>query len=379
RDIFTRETLLMFGLWIWMCITLAYAWQVPLFAGHMEDGTARLIQITKILLMTFVTMLLVTSRERLRQIVLVIGMSFGIRALWSIFFILRTGGQSRIYGPHDSFIEDNNDFALALNMILPLLYFSIAGETKRWVRNCLRLCFGATILCVVLTYSRGGLLGLAVVLFLIAMMSRYRMIAAAMVAAAALLTVSFAPPAWISRMDSLAHGELDTSAMQRLITWRTGWNLVMDYPITGGGLETYPDVAVFHRYQPEPLPRGRESEGPHSIYFQVLGELGFPGLALFLLLLGCCLYSMRHLRHSARRRSPTHWVVPYTRMFEVSLAAFAVSGAFLGRAYFDLWFEIVACIVVLRLLYRRELAAESNQRTREAGLEQERELSEAWA
>ncbi|HEX7287831.1 MAG TPA: DUF5935 domain-containing protein, partial [Candidatus Angelobacter sp.] len=47
RDIFTRETLLMFGLWIWMCITLAYAWQVPLFAGHMEDGTARLIQITK--------------------------------------------------------------------------------------------------------------------------------------------------------------------------------------------------------------------------------------------------------------------------------------------------------------------------------------------
>jgi hypothetical protein len=72
-------------------------------------------------------------------------------------------------------------------------------------------------------------------------------------------------------------------------------------------------------------------------------------------------------------------VVPYTRMFEVSLAAFVVSGAFLGRAYFDLWFEIVAGIVVLGVLYRRELAEEAGQRTKEAGFERERELSEAWA
>lgn len=173
-----------------------------------------------------------------------------------------------------------------------------------------------------------------------------------------MLVLSFAPQKWTDRMSGMAQGTVDESEQQRLITWRMGWNLAMDYPITGAGLEAYPDVAVFQHYQPEPLPRGRKSEGPHSIYFQMLGEQGFVGLGLFVLLLGGCLFSLYTLRRSARRRSPTHWAIPYTRMLQVSLAAFVVSGATLGRAYFDLWYEVVACIVVLQLLYRRELAEE---------------------
>lgn len=369
RNIFTRESVLILALWAWMVFTLVYASQVPLFAGHIQDGTARLIQITKILLMTVVTMLLVNSRPRLRQLVMVIALSLGLRAVWGGIFGIRTGGEFRVYGPNDSFVADNNDFALALNMILPLLYFLIASESKRWVRNGLWLCFLASVVCVILTYSRGGLLGLATVLFLIAMMSRYRIVALALLGATALLIVSFAPEAWTHRMDSMAHGKVDSSEEQRLIAWRTGWNLAMDYPITGGGLEAYPDVVVFQRYQPEEMPGGRESAGPHSIYFQVLGEQGFVGLALFLALLGSCFFSMRGLRRRARSRSPAHWVIPYTRMFEVSLAAFAVSGAFLGKAYFDLWYEIVACMVVLQVLYQREVAEQSRQTDIEAQAE----------
>lgn len=375
RDIFTRESALILMLWLWMCVTLVCALQVPLFAGHIQDGTDRLIQITKILLMTFVTMLAVNSRTRLRQLVLVIALSLGVRAVWASIFGIRTGGEFRVYGPHDSFLSDNNDFALALNMTLPLIYFLIPSEPRRWARYGLWLCFLASILCVILTYSRGGLLGLATVLFLIAMISRYRIIAVASLAMVVLLTLSFAPQAWTDRMERMAHGEVDSSMMQRLIAWRTGWNLAMDYPITGGGLEAYPDVAVFQHYQPEKMPGGRASSGPHSIYFQVVGELGFPGLALFLLLLGSCLLSLRSLRYQARRRDRSHWAIPYTRMFEVSLAAFAVSGAFLGRAYFDLWFEIVACIVVLRLLCRREAA----EQLAEADIDVEPELSAVQA
>ena len=375
KDIFTRESLLMILLWIWMCISLVYALQVPLFAGHIQDGTARLVQITKILLMTFVTVMVANSPQRLRQLVIVIALSLGVRAVWAAIFGFRTGGEFRVYGPHDSFMADNNDFALALNMTLPLLCFLVPGEPRRWARIGLRICFFASILCVIFTYSRGGLLGLVTVLFLIAMMSRYRIPALFFMGAVFLVAVSFAPQAWNDRMDKMARGEVDSSETQRLIAWRTGWNLAMDYPITGGGLEAYPDVSVFQHYQPEEMPGGRESSGPHSVYFQVLGELGFPGLALFLLLLGSCFVSLHRLRNRAKRLDRSHWVIPFTRMFEVSLAAFAVSGAFLGRAYFDLWFEIVACIVVLRLLYRRE-ATEGVKRIE---IEVEPELSTAQA
>lgn len=375
RRIVSRESVLLILLWIWMCISLLYAMQIPLFAGHIEDGTDRLSQITKILLMTFVTMIVVNSPDRLRQLVLVIGLSLGVRALWVSIFGVQTGGEFRVYGPQDSFLADNNDFALGLNMTLPLLYFLIPSEPRRWARNILWLCFIAGIFCVLLTYSRGGLLGLGTVLFLIAMMSRYRIPALLLIGAAGLLVVSFAPQAWNNRMDRAAHGEVDSSMMQRMIAWRTGWNLAMDFPITGGGLEAYPDVTVFKHYQPEEMPGGRESSGPHSIYFQVLGELGFPGLFLFLLLLGSCFLSLQSLRRRAKRRDPAHWAIAYCKMFSVSLTAFLVSGAFLGRAYFDLWYEMVACIVVLRLLYRREEAQVETQ----IEIEVEPELSPAQA
>jgi probable O-glycosylation ligase (exosortase A-associated) len=322
-------------------------------------------------------MLVVNSEDRLRKLVLVMGLSLGMRALTDAIFGFRTGGEFRVYGPPDTFMEDNNDFALALNMILPLLYYASLGEPRRWLKVALRVCFVAGILSVILTYSRGGLLGLATVLLLIAGMSRYRFISAAVIGAAALLVLSFAPQAWTDRMTKMANGEVDSSAKQRLIGWRTGWNLVMDYPLTGGGLSAYPDVTVFRQYQPEPMPGGRASEGPHSIYFQVLGEQGFPGLALFVFLLGSCLVSMHSLRHKARRRSPSHWIIPFTRMLEVSLAAYVVSGAFLGRAYFDLWYEIAACVVVVQLLYRKELREDRLQiEARQEDREHEKELGE---
>lgn len=377
RGIWVRESVLILAVWGWMVVTLVHAAQVPLFAGHIQEGTDRLIQIAKILLMTFVTILLVTSKTRLRQLVLVIALSLGVRAVWAGLFGIETGGQSRVYGPHDSFLEDNNDFALALNMTLPLLYYLIADEPRRWARYGLWLCFVASILCVLLTYSRGGLLGLSTVLILIAMTSRYRVVSLAGLAAVVPLVFMLAPQQWTDRMDKMFHGEVDSSMQQRLIGWRTGWNLVMDYPVTGGGLEAYPDVVVFRHYQPEEMPGGRESEGPHSIYFQMLGEHGFVGLALFLFLLGSSMLSMRRLRRQARRRSPAHWAIPYTRMLEASLAAYAVSGATLGRAYFDLWYEIVACIVALKLLYRGETMEQQAEPEPEQDLPLEQELAVA--
>lgn len=366
RNSLSRESLLILALWLWMIVTLICAAQVPLFAGHIPDGTDRLIQITKILLMTFVAMLLVNSKLRLRQLVLVIALSLGGRAVWAAIWGLGNGGEFRVYGPHGSFLEDNNDFALALNMALPLLYYLIPGEKRRWARWGLWLCFLGSILCVLLSYSRGGLLGLATVLFLITMASRYRIAAMAVLVTSTLLVLSFAPQKWTDRMDHMIHGDIDSSGQQRLVAWRTGWNLVMDHPIVGGGLEAYPDVVVFRHYQPEEMPGGRESEGPHSIYFQVLGEQGFVGLALFLMLLGSCILTVRGVRRRAKKQSASHWVIPYTRMFQASLAAFMVSGAFLGRAYFDMWYEIVACIVVMKLLYSRELA-EQGARTAVSG------------
>ncbi|HKV62618.1 MAG TPA: putative O-glycosylation ligase, exosortase A system-associated [Candidatus Acidoferrum sp.] len=360
------ETLLLAGLWLWFCVTYLHAMQVPLFEGHLADAKLEWIRVSKVLLITFAMILLVTSHQRLKSLVMVTAMSFGILAIKGAVFGFRTSGESRVWGPPDSFITDNNSFALAVNMSLPMLLFLARDEKRRALRWLLYLAFACGVLSVALTYSRGGLLGLAAVLFAISLKSRYKLISGFLVATAFFGVLTFAPPQWMARMAGLAHGDVDMSGHQRLVSWGTSWNFAMDYPITGGSFNALPDVEIFQRYQTEPLPGGFLSSGPHSIYFQTLEEQGFVGLGLYLVLVGSCWASLLSLRRRAARSPSTQWVVPYTHMIEVSLFGFLVSGAFLGLANFDLFYQLIAMVIILKMLYRSEVAAPAPVRAEES-------------
>src|SRR5205807_3589758 len=139
----------------------------------------------------------------------------------------------RVWGPPDSFIADNNAFGLAVNMSLPMLFFLAHDEKRRPYRLLLHLAFACGILSVVLTYSRGGLLGLAAVILALTLKSRYKLVGAFLVALSFVGVITFAPPQWMSRMTGLAHGDVDMSGDQRLGSWGTPWNSAMDYPIPG--------------------------------------------------------------------------------------------------------------------------------------------------
>ena len=351
------ETLLLIGLWIWFCITFVHAMQVPLFEGHLDDAKREMIRVSKVLLITFAMILLVTSQKKFKNLVIVTAMSFGVLAIKGAVFGFRTGGESRVWGPPDSFIADNNAFGLAVNMSLPMLLYLARDEQRRWIRWLYYLAFACGILSVVLTYSRGGLLGLAAVLFAITIRSRYKVLSGFVGAFALFAVITFLPQSWMDRMGGMAHGQVDNSELQRLVAWRTSWNFAMDYPITGGSFNALPNVELFQRYQPEPLPLGYLSTAPHSIYFQMLEEQGFVGLGLYLVLVASCWISLASLKRKARR-SPSHqWVISYAQMIQVSLLAFLVSGAFLGLANFDLFYQLVAMVILLKILYRSDAPA----------------------
>jgi putative inorganic carbon (HCO3(-)) transporter len=353
RHMFTREVVLLLILWVWFGITLIHAMNVPLFIGHIDDATDQMLTVSKILLMTLMTVLLVNSRERLHNLLLVIAFSFGVRAIFATVFGYQTGGQFKVYGPPGTFIADNNDFALALNMALGLMFFLTRSESRPLLRRLLWICFFSSIVCVLLSYSRGGLLGLAVAIGLIAVRSKRKLLASTFLFVGVILVMGFATATWKGRMGDFAQGNLDESAQQRLVSWRFAINLAKDYPVTGGGFETFPDVRVFQRYTKEQLPGGFLSTGPHSIYFQLLGEQGYVGLGLFLLLVTSMGLTLRRVRRSARAAA-AQWVVPYAYLIETGLVAYLVSGAFLGRAYFDLFYQLVALTVILKILVRQE-------------------------
>jgi probable O-glycosylation ligase (exosortase A-associated) len=348
-NIFTRETIFLILAWCWFAVTIFHASTVPEFSAHIVPGMAQLVRVSKVLLATFLTILLVTSRDRLRNLYLVLALSIGVIALKGAAFGARTGGESRVWGPPDSFLADNNDLALATNMALPILFFLAAEEKRRWLRILLRLAFVCGIVSVLLSYSRGGLLGLIIVLTSVALMSRHKLLTFAFVVICGFLVFAYAPGTWMERMKGFYHGNIDRSAEGRLNAWRFALVLTEHYPITGGGFETFtPDL--FEHYTPWLF-----FAGPHSIYFQTLGEQGYVGLALFLGLLSSCWLSLRRLSRLAKQIPSLAWAGPYAYMLRASLLAYMISGAFLPRAYFDFFYTLVATIIIMKVICEREL------------------------
>ena len=159
----------------------------------------------------------------------------------------------------------------------------------------------------------------------------------------------FMPDAWHDRMRSIETYQEDESAMGRIYTWQMAFNLANDR-LLGGGFEMW-QAETFERYSPD----NKTPHDAHSIYFKVLGEHGWLGLLLFLavgfLAWRTGSWTIRH----AREHPDLRWLSDFARMIQVSLAAFAAGGAFLGLSYFDLYWHLIAMLVIGKMLLQQAL------------------------
>jgi putative inorganic carbon (hco3(-)) transporter len=348
----TREVGLLTALWIWFTVTSVFSVNAPEFMHHAADTLDKWHFVSKILLMTICMIPVVSSFARLRYLILTIAGCFGFYVVKAIPFLIATRGVYRLYGPERSMIGDNTDFGLALTMTLPLYFYLAQAETKRWLKLLLALVFVLTVPVIFFTYSRGALVGLTAVFFVMLLWSRRRLALVPVVVLAVVLAMYFAPESWRQRMDPTRDDAVDGSAQIRLQVWAFARALAADYPVTGGGFGTFTEE-LYTRYWPGRL--GGTIYGPHSVYFQVLGEHGYVGLSLYLMLILSSLLTTRRLRKTARSRGDTE-VALYAQMLQLSLVGFLVSGLFLGRAYFDYFFALIACITCLGGIARERWA-----------------------
>jgi putative inorganic carbon (hco3(-)) transporter len=349
----SRELGLVIILWVWFTITTVVSTSLPEFTHHAPETWERWTFVSKIMLMTVCMVPIVNTFERLRYLVLTIAACFGFYVLKVIPFVIATGGEFRLYGPERSMIGDNNDFGLALNMTLPLFFFLAQTEMRRWPKRFFAVMFMLTIPAVFFTYSRGALVGLSAVFLMMLLRSRRRLALVPVAALGLIVALTFAPAAWQERMDLTSSEAVDASAQSRLHAWAYAYALATEYPITGGGFATFTEE-LYQRYWPGQI---GNIYGAHSVYFQVLAEHGFVGLGLYMLLVLSCFLRTGRLRKAALAADDRQ-VAQYAQMLQLSLVGFLVSGIFLGRAYFDYYFTIVACVVILDRASRDRWAAQ---------------------
>jgi len=326
-------TLLLFMLW--MGVTSAFA-IYPDLIGEM------LRRVMKIQFMIFVTLALLHTRKHVEIFLWIIVGCLGFYGIKGAIFTLMRSGEHRVWGPAGSFIEGNNELALALVMTIPLIKYLHGIQTNQWIRWGL---VAAMILCAMATlgtYSRGAFIAIVAMAGFLWIRNSRKLVFGSALMIVGVTLLAFMPAAWTSRMYTIENYQLDASATGRLNAWQMAFNLARDR-LPGGGFEVA-QSEVFAYYAPDP----NAIHAAHSIYFQVLGEHGFIGLALFMAFWFFTWRSAGWVRKHARRSPETQWASELAAMVQVSLVGYFVGGAFLSLAYFDLPYNMMIAILVCR-------------------------------
>jgi probable O-glycosylation ligase (exosortase A-associated) len=351
-------TVLWLAMVFWMCVTSLFALNTP------SAVLDRLVFVMKIHLMLLVTLMLVLDAKQLRTLVVVVTLSVAFFGIKGGLFTLVTGGGYRVSGPPGGMLGGNNEFATAMVALVPFLYWMRQTVDHRWLRHALTLSIVLSIFAILGTQSRGALLAIVAMAVFMGLKSQHPFRMTLLMVGGLAVAIGFMPDSWTQRMDTIGTYQEDTSAMSRLWTWTTLFNAAVDRPLVGAGFRADAS-AIFLRYAPAGGQWGMFSGldkvwVAHSIYFQMLGEHGFVGLALYLALwITVWVQAGRLARQAQQLPALASWLPLLMRMTQVSLVGYSVGGAFLSLAYLDLPYYFMAYVILAQTLVQRTQTSES--------------------
>lgn len=317
----------------WMVVT-------TIFSLWPEDSLVMLNRVWKIMLMTVVTIMLIKTKKQINLLIWAMVLSIGFFGTKGGLFTLVTGANFLVWGPPGSYIEGNNEVALAFITIIPVMYYLYLTAENKWVRRGMGLAMLLCGMAALGSYSRGALLGILAMLLFLWIKSPKKLLVGGVVVCLLPLALMFMPEQWFTRMETIETYQQDASAMGRINGWTMAFNLANDRPMVGGGFEIYNPV-VFAVYAPIP----EQVIAAHSIYFQALGEHGWFGLGLYLLLAFLTWRKAAWIIRVTKDWKEYQWAGTLSRMIQVSMVGFGVGGAFLSLLYYDVPYYLIAAVV----------------------------------
>jgi putative inorganic carbon (HCO3(-)) transporter len=325
-------TLILFTLW--MTVTCV-------FSLESERAWLEWNRVMKTMVMVLITIMTVRTRSDVKILAVTVALSLGFWGFKSGLFTLLSGGSSGMIGPAGSYITDNNTLALALVTTVPLLVYVASRAPSKWLRWGVLGLAALTAIAALGSYSRGALLGSVAMAAFLWLKSHSKVKTGAIILLLAPVIYMSMPEQWVGRMHTIDNYKEDGSALGRINAWKFAVNVANHFPF-GGGYQVF-TPRMFLSYAPNPT----DYHVAHSIYFQVLGEHGYVGLLLFLLLFLFTWRTGSRVIRYCHNQPELAWAAMLARMCQVSLIGYLTSGAFLSLAYYDLIYYIIAMLVLL--------------------------------
>ncbi|MEZ0148387.1 MAG: putative O-glycosylation ligase, exosortase A system-associated [Candidatus Reddybacter sp.] len=322
-----------FLLWFYFLITTTQAYY-PALAWE------RLLVVSKIFIPLIFCLILINTREKLLYLIITIACSIGVVAVKGGIFAVLSGFSHRVYGPPATQFYENNAFAIAVLIAMPMLLLWSRETTSKRIRlgimGAIPLMFAAALS----SWSRGALLTMAVLTLMLIWHSKRKYLAIPLLMAGVYFSIDFLPEEWFNRMNTLQTYEADESAMSRIEAWTDGWNHTLQHPFVGAGFEGWRYVTM---------------RDWHNAYVEIFSEHGFIAFGMWLSLIIGTLANLTFLPRKVRGVEGMEWVGNYCYMLRLSLVAYCVGVLFLGLSYWDILYQLVFIAVLVKQFALREL------------------------
>jgi len=315
--------------------------------------------------MVFAIFLPLTLRTRLRIEATALFMVLSIAAI-VIAGGIKTLADGGGYGTLTTLVQDNSGIyeGSTLSMVaiasIPLILWLVRHGTV-FPRSKLVMLFAgalafACLLIPVGTQTRTGLICIGVLAILMLRSVRYRFLYIGAAGVLALAVVPFLPESYTARMSTIRSHDEDQSASTRVAVWSWTYEYAKDHPL-GGGFDAFRGNSFTYRMKVA-VDRGGvtsfetqevtdRARAYHSSYFEMLGEQGWPGLALWLWLHGLGLWQMEKLRRRYRKRAKEEprpgdeWKGSLASALQQGQIVYLVGSLFIGIAFQPFIFMLI--------------------------------------
>ncbi len=313
------------------------------------------IEFLKIGLLYFFAIAILRTQTHINTLLWGLAFSLGFYTVVEGLKYISSGGAHILAGMGGHVLGDRNDLAVGIIMMIPLMVYLLSVTEHKILKLGLMTIIALSVVSVLGSNSRGGLVGISVLAAYFWFHSKHKLLYLILVPAIAYVGFEYMPASWHQRMATLETADQDMSFLGRIMAWKQAILMAMDN-ITGGGFKAGQNNMIWFMYDPQKNLNGLfdtsevffpGAKAAHSIYFQVLGDHGFPGLALFLLILFVAFSQARGVQKRLKRQPELAALSRLSSMIRVSLFAYAVAGAAVSLAYFDLLYAIFAITHVM--------------------------------
>ena len=250
-----------------------------------------------------------------------------------------------------AYFKDENDLSLYINTYLPFSYFLLLAAKNKYEKIFYSLCIGLGLVAIVVSFSRGGLVGLIAMICVAWFYAPNRIRNLFILCILFIVAISFLDKTYLSEMETIANTDSGT-ANERILSWRAAWDMFLDNPLGVGGNNF---MIRFPEYQSGEFERQMWGRAAHSLLFTLLPELGLLGALIYFKLLYINVRDIFQLNKIKTNQNEEYiYLKSLSLALLASLAGYFATAIFLSVLYYPHYYYITAIIVIMMNLINKK-------------------------